>query len=204
MLSLVATWRRTHSMDAVLACLAAVAGLSLVVALTLGSQPLANPLGDSFVAVRMTLFLPVAGAALVPVLLQDRVDPAIALAARSLRAQRAGWWCLAQGALVAALAPLAPALGRTQLLIDAGLLVALSTFALCGLGLGIATAVPMLVLLPHLLRRAGAAPAWWTVLDSADPTATGVVTGLASVAALGVYTMAGPQRPVGLAGGAPE
>ena len=94
--------------------------------------------------------------------------------------------------------------GRTQLLVDAGLLVALSTFALCRLGLGIATAVPMLVLLPHLLRHAGAAPAWWTVLDSADPTATAVVTGLASVAALGVYTMAGPQRPVGLAGGAPE
>jgi hypothetical protein len=203
-LSLVAIWRRTHSVDAALACLAVVAGLSWVVALTLGSQPLANPLGDSFVAVRMTLFLPVAGAALVPVLLQDRVDPAMSLAARSLRTQRAGWWCLAQGALVTALAPLEPALGRTQLLIDAGLLVAVSTFALCRLGLGIATAMPMLVLLPHLLRHAGAAPAWWTVLDSAYPTETGVVTGLAAVTALGVYAVAGPQPPIGLAGGSPE
>ena len=167
-------------------------------------NPLGNPLGESFAAVRLIHAAAVAGAALVPVALQDRLDPGIALAARSLLPQRVLWWATAHAVLVIAVAPLAPSLGWVQLLVDTGLLVGLGTLALCGVGLGLATAIPLLVLLPHLLRRSGAQPAWWSVLDSSRPGLTAILTALVAGLAVTAYGRSGPRAPDHLAGGSAE
>ncbi|MFL6098939.1 MAG: hypothetical protein ACJ71T_03180 [Actinomycetales bacterium] len=161
---------------------------------------LTNPLGDSYASLSVTLILPVLAISLLPVVLNDQVDPAVALAARPLGRLRAAWWLFAVVVVFVALQPVQGLIGATQLRIDIGLLAGLSTVALCTLGLGPASTVPLVVLLPHLARRTGAPLRWWTVLSTAYPSATEAVAAALAVGGLVTYAVFGPRaesRPTG-------
>ena len=132
-------------------------------------------MGETYASLSVTLILPVLAVTLLPVALHDRVEASIALAARSLVITRAAWWLIGLAAVGGCLAPVQALIGSAQLRIDVLLLAGLTTLALCAFGLGPALAVPLAVLLPHLARRTGAPPRWWTVLATADISATTAV-----------------------------
>jgi hypothetical protein len=193
-------WLSNHAAAAVLACLAGLFALTSAVGRGVIEDRLTNPLGESYASLSITLILPVLGIALLPVALHDRVDPSMTLVARSLGWIRAAWWLAGVVVVSAALAPVQPLTGSAQLGIDIGLLTGLSTLALCALGLGPALTVPLLVLVPHLARRTGAPPRWWSVLDTPHHCVTGAVAAGLSVAGLLTYSRVGPRSRPDLSG----
>ncbi len=186
-------WCVTHSATASALWGLSVIGMAWCVAGFAAQDRLANPMGDSFVAVRLTLLVPVVATAAVPVVLHDRIHPDLARSARSLRAQRAAWWLVVVVGLALSLMPLAGTVGFGQVALDVGLLAGLSTLVQCALGLGAAMSVPMLVLLPHLIRSADAPATWWSVLDGPHPAGTGSAAAGVAVAGLLAYALRGPR-----------
>jgi hypothetical protein len=195
------SWLSNHALVAVLSGLLGVGGLTAAVGHGVIEDRITNPLGESYSSLTVTLILPVLATTLLPVAWHDRVEASIALAARPLTWLRAAWWGLGVVAVCVALAPVRALVGSTQLGIDIGLLVGLATLVLCWLGLGPALTVPLLVLLPHLARRTGARPQWWTVLTAPPGPATGAVAVALAVAGVVTYALVGPRSAPGPAGG---
>jgi hypothetical protein len=194
-------WLSNHATAAAGCGLVGLVALTWAVARGVIEDRLTNPLGETYASLSVTLILPVLAISLLPVVLNDRVDPDIALVARPLGRLRAAWWLGAVAVLFVALQPVEGLIGATQLRIDLALLAGLSTVVLCTLGIGPALTVPLLVLLPHLARRTGAPLRWWTVLSSACPSATEAVAAALAVAGLAMYAVLGPRAESGPAGG---
>lgn len=194
-------WLRTHSAAATVTGLVGLGVVTWAVARGVVQDRLTNPLGETYASLSVTLILPVLVVTLLPVALHDRVEASIALAARSLVITRAAWWLTGLGAAGGCLAPVQALVGSAQLRIDVLLLAGLSTLTLCAFGLGPALAVPLLVLLPHLARRTGAPPRWWTVLATADIPATTAIAVTLAAAGLITYAWAGPKTRPGMSGG---
>jgi hypothetical protein len=194
-------WLATHSTAAAGIGLVGVAVLTWAVERGVVQDRLTNPLGETYASLSVTLILPVLAVTLLPVALHDRVEASIALAARPLVITRAAWWLIGLAAVGGCLAPVQALVGSAQLRIDVLLLAGLTTLALCAFGLGPALAVPLAVLLPHLARRTGAPPRWWTVLATADSSATTAVAFTLAAAGLVTYAWAGPKTRPALSGG---
>jgi hypothetical protein len=195
------TWLTAHSAQAAAIGLLGLCVLTWAVGRGVVEDRLTNPLGETYASLTVTLILPVLAVTLLPIALHDRVEASIALAARSLVVVRATWWLTGLAVTGVCLAPVQTLTGAAQLRIDILLLAGLSTLALCAFGLGPALAVPLLVLLPHLARRSGAPPHWWTVLATADLPATSVVAVTLAAAGLLAYAWAGPRTRPELSGG---
>lgn len=194
-------WLSNHATAAAVLGLLGLMALTWAVAQGVVQDRLTNPLGETYASLSVTLILPVLAITLLPVALHDRIDPAMALAARSLRWQRAAWWLSGLTIVFMALHPVQALIGAAQLRIDLGLLAGLSTVALCTVGLGPALMVPLLVLLPHLARHTGAPQHWWLVLATAHLPATQAVAAVVAAGGLVTYALAGPKVRADLAGG---